>query len=196
MRITQVIGALMLIGGLMLFFNVSLIEIFTRLTDYTLGVMLGVCAAMVWVSYGVAQKVLLRRLASPQILVMLYTLCAIALFPLAKPEVIFQLSGWQLACLLFCGANTLIGYGALAEAMARWQAAQVSALVTLTPLFTLLFSDLLALAWPQAFAAPTLNVVGYVGAFVVVAGAMFSAIGHRWWPRRAEPPGCSFEAAR
>ena len=24
------------------------------------------------------------------------------------------------------------------------------------------------------------------GAFVVVAGAMFSAIGHRWWPRRAE----------
>ena len=94
--------------------------------------MLGVCAAMVWVSYGVAQKVLLRRLASPQILVMLYTLCAIALFPLAKPEVIFQLSGWQLACLLFCGANTLIGYGALAEAMARWQAAQVSALVTLT----------------------------------------------------------------
>lgn len=57
----------MLIGGLMLFFNVSLIEIFTRLTDYTLGVMLGVCAAMVWVSYGVAQKVLLRRLASPQI---------------------------------------------------------------------------------------------------------------------------------
>ena len=138
----------MLIGGLMLFFNVSLIEIFTRLTDYTLGVMLGVCAAMVWVSYGVAQKVLLRRLASPQIPVMLYTLCAIALFPLAKPEVIFQLSGWQLACLLFCGANTLIGYGALAEAMARWQAAQVSALVTLTPLFTLLFSDLLALAAP------------------------------------------------
>ena len=181
MRITQVIGALMLIFGLLLFFNVSLIEIFTRLTDYTLGVLLGVCAAMVWVTYGVAQKVLLRRLASPQILVMLYTLCAIALFPLAKPEVIFQLSGWQLACLLFCGANTLIGYGALAEAMARWQAAQVSALITLTPLFTLLFSDLLSLAWPDVFARPMLNLLGYLGAFVVVAGAMYSAIGHRLW---------------
>ncbi len=197
MRITQVIGALMLISGLMLFFNVSLVEIFTRLTDYTLGVLLGVCAAMVWVAYGVAQKVLLRRLASPQILVLLYTLCAVVLFPLAEPAVIFQLSGWQLACLLFCGANTLIGYGALAEAMARWQAAQVSALVTLTPLFTLLLSDLLALAWSQMFAAPPLNLVGYIGAFVVVAGAMFSAIGHRWWPRRTEinrvaplkPPG-------
>ncbi|ENH6195355.1 DMT family transporter [Yersinia enterocolitica] len=186
MRITQVIGAVMLICGLLLFFNTSLHELFTRMTDYTLGVALGVCAAVVWVSYGVAQKVLLRRMVSQQILLLLYTLCAIALFPLAKPAVIFQLNGWQFACLLFCGVNTLVGYGALAEAMARWQAAQVSALVTLTPLFTLFFSILLALAWPDMFAAPSLNFVGYVGAFVVVAGAMFSAIGHRWWPRRTE----------
>ncbi|CNI68580.1 integral membrane protein [Yersinia frederiksenii] len=186
MRISQVIGAGMLICGLLLFFNTSLHEIFTRLTDYTLGVVLGICAAVVWVSYGVAQKVLLRRMASQQILLLLYTLCAIALFPLAKPAVILQLNGWQLACLLFCGVNTLVGYGALAEAMARWQAAQVSALVTLTPLFTLFFSILLSLAWPDMFAAPSLNFVGYVGAFVVVAGAMFSAIGHRWWPRRTE----------
>ena len=186
MRITQVIGATMLIFGLILFFNTSLIEIFTRLTDYTLGVLFGVGAATVWVIYGVAQKVLLRQLASPQILFLLYTLCSIALLPLASPAMLSQLSGWQFACLLFCGANTLVGYGALAEAMARWQASQVSALVTLTPLFTLLFSDLLALAWPGYFAAPVLNFVGYLGAFVVVAGAMFSAAGHRWWPRRTE----------
>ena len=63
MRGTQVIGAIMLLSGLVLFFNTSLIEIFTRLTDYTWGVIFGVGAAMVWVSYGVAQKVLLRRLA-------------------------------------------------------------------------------------------------------------------------------------
>ncbi|WP_413735409.1 DMT family transporter [Sodalis sp. RH21] len=197
MRVTQVIGAALLVTGLVMFFNTSLIEIFTRLTDYTLGVILGVCAAAVWVCYGVAQKVLLRRLASQQILFLLYVLCTIALTAVAKPMVIMQLSGWQVACLLFCGANTLIGYGALAEAMARWQAAQVSAIVTLTPLFTLLFSDLLSLVWPAYFAAPALNIVGYVGAFVVVAGAMFSAAGHRLWPGRAKtgpalpikPPG-------
>lgn len=84
----------------------------------------------------------------------------------------------------FCGLNTLVGYGALAEAiMARWQAAQVSALITLTPLFTLLFSDLLSMAWPDVFARPMLNLIGYLGAFVVVAGAMYSAIGHRLWGR-------------
>lgn len=193
MRVTQVIGAVMLICGLMLFFNSSLREIFTRLTDYTLGVLLGVCAAMVWVSYGVAQKVLLRRLASPQILLMLYVLCTLVLTTVAKPMTVLNLSGWQLACLVFCGVNTLVGYGALAEAMARWQAAQVSAIVTLTPLFTLFFSDLLALAWPDYFAPPVLNAVGYAGAVVVVAGAMFSAIGHRWWPGSKSGPVVSIK---
>lgn len=183
MRGTQVFGAIMLLSGLGMFFNTSLVEIFTRLTDYTWGVIFGVGAASVWVSYGVAQKVLLRRLASPQILLLLYTLCTMVLLPLAKPGVITQLSHWQLLCLLFCGLNTLVGYGALAEAMARWQAAQVSALITLTPLFTLLFSDLLSLAWPDFFARPMLNLLGYLGAFVVVAGAMYSAIGHRLWGR-------------
>lgn len=88
MRGTQVVGALMLLSGLVMFFNTSLIEIFTRLTDYTWGVIFGVAAATVWVSYGVAQKVLLRRLASQQILFLLYTLCTIALLPLAEPGVI------------------------------------------------------------------------------------------------------------
>lgn len=183
MRGTQVIGAIMLLCGLVMFFNASLVEIFTRLTDYTWGVIFGVGAACVWVSYGVAQKVLLRRLASPQILFLLYTLCTIALLPLAKPTVIMQLDGWQLSCLIFCGLNTLVGYGALAEAMARWQAAQVSALITLTPLFTLLFSDLLSLAWPDIFARPMLNLLALFGAFAVVSGAMYSAIGHRLWGR-------------
>ncbi|WP_409310243.1 DMT family transporter [Pectobacterium sp. B1J-3] len=188
MRPTQIIGAITLICGLLLFFNASLIEIFTRLTDYTLGVLLGMCAAAVWVSYGVAQKVLLRRLTSAQILFLLYVLCVLCITPFADPETIFQLSGWQFICLLFCGANTLVGYGALAEAMARWQAAQVSAVITLTPLFTLFFSDLLALIWPNFFAAPVLNWIGYSGALVVVAGAMFSAIGHRFFPGRKQQP--------
>lgn len=40
MRGTQVVGALMLLSGLIMFFNSSLVEIFTRLTDYTWGVIL------------------------------------------------------------------------------------------------------------------------------------------------------------
>ena len=106
-----------------------------------------------------------------------------SIIAVSEAGVITLLSDWQLACLIFCGLNTLVGYGALAEAMARWQAAQVSALITLTPLFTLLFSDLLSMARPDVFVRPMLNLLGYLGAFVVVAGAMYSAIGHRLWGR-------------
>ncbi|MBD8167567.1 EamA family transporter [Erwinia persicina] len=187
MRGSQVIGVAMLLCGLVMFFNTSLVEIFTRLTDYTWGVILGISAALVWVIYGLTQKILLRRLGSQQILFLLYTLCAVTLLPLAHLELIGQLDSWQLGCLIFCVLNTLVGYGALAEDYARWQAAQVSAIVTLTPLFTLLFSEFLSLGWPDFFAIPQLNTLGFVGAIVVVSGAMFSAIGHRLWPRRSNP---------
>jgi len=187
MRGSQIIGVCMLLCGLVMFFNTSLVEIFTRLTNYTWGVILGVSAALVWVVYGVTQKILLRRLGSQQILFLLYTLCAVTLLPFAHTDLVWQLDRWQLGCLIFCVLNTLVGYGALAEAYARWQAAQVSAIVTLTPLFTLLFSEFLSLGWPDFFAIPQLNTLGFVGAIVVVSGAMFSAIGHRLWPRRSNP---------
>jgi drug/metabolite transporter (DMT)-like permease len=186
MRPTQIIGAVILVIGLLLFFNSNLIEIFTKMSDFTKGIIMGVCASLIWVFYAVAQKVLLRRLGSQQILLMLYVLCSIVVLPFATLSEIYNLSSWQLGCLLFCGLNTVIAYGALAEAMARWQAAQVSAIVTLTPLFTLLFSDVLAIFWPHMFTFQTLNLIAYFGAFMVVAGAMFSAIGHRLLPKRKE----------
>ncbi|MGS9092569.1 DMT family transporter, partial [Salmonella enterica subsp. enterica serovar Infantis] len=78
-----------------------------------------------------------------------------------NPKGSAQLRAGQLACLIFCRLTPLVGYGARAEAMARWQAAQVSAILTRTPLFTLLFSDLLSRAWPDFCARPMLNLLGY-----------------------------------
>ncbi len=66
------------------------------------------------------------------------------------------------------------------EAMARWRAAQVSTIITLTPLFTLFFQ--IFYHWLARFLRQTdVKPLGYLGAFVVVAGAMYSAIGHRIW---------------
>ncbi|RAP71181.1 hypothetical protein ACZ87_02006 [Candidatus Erwinia dacicola] len=41
MRGSQIVGRVMLLCGLVMFFNTSLIEIFTRLTDYIWGVIFG-----------------------------------------------------------------------------------------------------------------------------------------------------------
>lgn len=114
----QVIGALMLLSGVVMFFYTSL-EVFTRLTDYTWSVIFGVGAAMVWGELWRCAKSIIATSSFATNPVLLCTLCTIALLPLAKPIIIAQLSDWQLACLIFCGLNTLVGYDA-AEAMARW----------------------------------------------------------------------------
>ncbi len=181
---SQAVGVVILILGLGLFFNTSIIEILTQLTTYSKGVLLALCAATIWVIYGLAQKILLKDLKSPQILLILYFGCIVLLLPFADLGEIKNLNTFQLILLGYCGINTIIGYGALAEAMNRWQVSQVSAMITLTPLFTLVFSDILALLWPQLFLFPELNILGYIGAFVVVAGAMFTAVGHHLLKKR------------
>ncbi|EAR54264.1 putative membrane protein [Photobacterium sp. SKA34] len=176
----QIIGVTCLLAGLLLFFNERLIELFTSFSGYTLGVSLAVAAAIVWVIYGLAQKWLLKQFSSAQILLMIYVICALILTPMAQPEQIYVMDNRQLAMLAFCCINTLVGYGAFAEAMSRWQASQVSAVITLTPLFTILFVDLASLALPQYVASVTLNIWGYLGAMVVVSGAICCAIGHKF----------------
>lgn len=181
---SQAVGVIILILGLGLFFNTSIIEILTELTTYSKGVLLAVCAATIWVVYGLTQKVLLKDLKSPQILLILYFGCIVLLLPFTNLIEIMNLNLFQLLLLGYCGINTIVGYGALAEAMNRWQVSQVSAMITLTPLFTLIFSDILALLWPETFLFPELNLLGYIGALVVVSGAMFTAVGHRLIKKR------------
>ncbi|KLV02446.1 membrane protein [Photobacterium aquae] len=180
----QILGVVGLLTGLLLFFNERLLELFTSLSSYTTGVLLAVMAALVWVVYALAQKRMLRQYNSPQILLMIYMICAIMLTPAASPEQILLMDTRQLGMLLFCCINTLVGYGAFAEAMARWQASQVSAVITLAPLFTIVFVDLASLVWPAYVVPAELNGLGYLGACVVVGSAMFSAIGHRLMRRR------------
>ncbi|ARR48315.1 DMT family transporter [Photobacterium damselae subsp. damselae] len=175
----QIIGVICLFSGLLLFFNERLVELFTSLSGYTLGVILAVTAALVWVVYGLTQKRLLRDFSSAQILFMVYGICALLLTPFAEPKQLLLMDSRQLGMLMFCCINTLVGYGAFAEALARWQAAQVSAVITLAPLFTILFVDLASLVWPKFVAPVALNSWGYLGAMVVVSGAMFCAIGHK-----------------
>ncbi|MBC9129701.1 DMT family transporter [Frischella sp. Ac13] len=181
LKASQIVGMIILLIGLGLFFNKSIIELFTNISQYGKGVWLGVLAAIAWAIYALAQKVLLSKLRAEQLLWLLYIMCSIVIIPITTPSEIFNADAGQLLALIFCGINTIVSYGALVAAMERWQAAQVSAVTTLTPLFALIFSDLFALLWPEKFAMQYLNIWGYIGALAVICGAMFATIGHQIW---------------
>lgn len=174
----QKIGILLLLIGLGLFFNDRL-DIFAGLNKYSTGVILSVSAALVWVAYGMAQKLMLRKFSSQQILLMMYFGCSLVFTPMADFSQVQALTPFALVCFIYCCLNTLIGYGSYAEALNRWDVSKVSVVVTLVPLFTILFSHIAYAISPEYFVAPELNSISYIGAFIVVCGAILSAIGHK-----------------
>ncbi len=118
----QGIGLLVLLIGFGLFFNQRLVELFTSLGDYTLGVLVVLLASTIWTFYGLSQKQLLTVWNSLQVMMVIYLFCALLLTPWAHPAEALALSPLQGWLLLACCLNTLVAYGAFAEALAHWHA--------------------------------------------------------------------------
>ena len=168
-------SVIVLLAGLLLFFNTRLLELANG--DMLIGMALGIMAAVVWASYGIAQKVLLRTISPGRIMRFIYLAGALALTPLSTPSAFLELDSLQTGCLIFACINTIVAYGAFSTAMKNWHAAKVSAVVTTTPLFTLGLEALGALALPQVFPLEHLGLLSLLGAVVVVLGAMGIALG-------------------
>lgn len=138
-----------------------------------------VFAALVWVVYGLAQKQLLHTLSSPHIMLCLYAGGALAFTPFIELAGFGNLdaTGWVL--LGFCAANTIVAYGAFAEALEHWEASRVGAVLALTPLVTLVLSTVLAALWPESVPAPHLSLTSWGGALLVVAGSLLASLAAR-----------------
>jgi drug/metabolite transporter (DMT)-like permease len=172
-------GLLILLAGQLLFFNHRLPLLFTSDAHTGWGVALVTVGSLCWSGYGLAQKQLLKRLSSAQVLWLLYVAGMLMLWPWAHPSQLATLAAGERGALLFCALNTLIAYGAFAEAMKLWQVTRVTALVATTPLFTLL-AALIAGHWLHlASASEPLNALAVSGAIAVVAGSALCALGSR-----------------
>jgi len=172
------LGVVLLLTGFCLFFNDRLAQIFTSLNDYSIGILLMVLASLSWGIYGLLQKTLLKKMDSVQLTSLMYLGGVIWLLPFIKPASIFDLNTIQFSALVFCSANLILAYGAFTEALQVWDAARVSAVITLAPLFTIANMAIVVKYWPDLFADSDLNWMAYLGAIIVVVGSMLAALGH------------------
>ena len=175
----QWVGISILSIGFTLFFNEQLSNLITAQTTYLFGSGLIILAAFSWSIYALAQKQLLQNLSSAHIMLMIYGGCALLLIIFASPETIFTLNLLQGIMLLFCGLNTLIAYGAFAEALEHWEASRVSAVLTLAPLVTLLSSKFVSKIAPNLIISEHFTFNGIIGAILVVCGSTAIALGKR-----------------
>lgn len=170
----QMIGVVSILIGLVLFFQDQIQQIIA--SDYTSGIWVMFAAALTWAIYALIQKKLATKLSSQSILFFIYTFASLVMFTwsdLASFKSINSLQWWAIfyACL-----NTVIAYGAFAEALNHWNASRVGMVLALTPVLTLLFINAFAYVFPQLLAAESIHSIGYLGMLFIVAGSMLASL--------------------
>ncbi len=172
----QKLGTAILVLGLLLFFNERL-RGFVDLEDgETIGVIIVVFAAITWTVYALLQKQLLKSFSSVQILLCIYTVSVLVLLPFINPGSLFALTQAQFGLLVFCCLNTLIAYGAFAEALNVWDASKVSATLALAPLFTIVSLKFIVWMNPDYLHSDRLNWISILGAAMLVLGSVLTAL--------------------
>ncbi len=181
----QKIGAFTLLGGLLLFFNERLVELVLQASSESLGVLLVIAAGITWAAYALAQKQLLVNYSSKQIMYLLYVAGTICFIPVSDFTPLLSMSHLHWALLVFCCLNTVVAYGAFAEALHHWEASKVSAVLAVTPLFTILFANVTGWMFPDFLVAQQLNIWSWLGALMVVTGSALTALAPQFVEYRA-----------
>jgi len=167
----QAFGFFGFVLGLVLFFNHRLVELSSLDNDYGFGIFLIFIAALNWAAYALVQKQLLKHLSSEQVMFIIFVFGSMLFLPNSTPFEILKLDGLGWALLIFCGINTLIAYGAFAESLVHMEASRVSAVLAITPLFTLCFMHLTHFYFPDYIETENLNSLSIIGAILVVVGS-------------------------
>jgi drug/metabolite transporter (DMT)-like permease len=176
-RLYQWIGVSVMTCGYFLFFREQLTNLITAHGTYILGSLFIVLGAMAWAIYALAQKQLLQSLSSPSIMLIIYGGCALLFTPLAKIKSLFILDTFHLLILIFCALNTLIAYGAFAEALEHWEASRVSAVLALAPIVTLISVAVVSVIAPNWIPLEHFSFIAILGAGLVVTGSVAIALG-------------------
>ncbi len=183
----QWIGVAVLVTGLGVFFAGQLRGLVAEVEQHLRGNAVMVLAAATWAVYGLAQKQLLRALSSQGIMLCIYVGCAALFGLLATPSSLLELDALGAWLLAFATLNTIVAYGAFSEALEHWEASRVSAVLALTPLATLAFSEWVQALFPDFLELPELSWAAIGGACLVVVGSLTTALGAKTGARDPAP---------
>ncbi len=175
--IVQWLGFFVLVVGLGVFSSDQISHMLSGLDRYYAGLVFIVIGAIAWAAYGLAQKQLLERMGSAQIMLCLYACGALIFLPLSSPSTLLLMNHVQVAAVVFCIVNMVVSYATFSEALAHAEATRVSAILAITPLGTLAAVHAASLVNPVIFTAEPVSHAGIAGAVLVVAGSLMTSLG-------------------
>ncbi len=171
---SQLTGFIIAAAGFALFYRDQLNSASHGAENYNAGNLWILFAAVSWTIFAAVQKVLLKKFPANQLNLLNYALGTLVLFPFCNPAIFAQLDFWQWSMMCIAGLNTVVAYGALAIAFKKIPASEVSIIVTMNPLITLLFMfvlDQMAVTWVEN---EPLHLLGAAAAVVVVVGVILA----------------------
>ncbi len=157
-------------AGFVLFYWDQLGHLVISSQQYTHGNLWIIFAAVAWAFFAVCQKLLVQIWTPQQTNLLIYLIASMLFSPLA---VFHEFQGLDLSdwlTLIFLGANTLIAYGTLGEALKLLPANQVSAIIVLNPLITLIVVGVLSVQKLPWLSSESTTLLGYAGALLLLAG--------------------------
>ena len=169
LTLRQVLGMLIVAAGLVIFFLDQKSRISMN-REYFFSDFLIIMAAIVWVGYMISQKFLSRNYGAQSLNFLVYAISTIVLLGTVEWSEFISagLNAWvALAC---CGINTLLAYGALAEAVKYIPLSLISDIISLNPLLTLLGMKILPATGFANLQPDLVGVLGYLGGAIAVVG--------------------------
>jgi RarD protein len=167
----QTIGIVIATVGFIFFYR-DQVENVSDLSLYSSATWLIIFAAAVWALYMVCQKILNRKIGTQSLNLLVYGVAALALIPIADWNNFSGLQWGDWALLVFLGINTIVAYGAVAEAIKLIPLSLISMLVSLNPLITLAGMMTIQQIAPGLLAADAVGMVGYLGALAAITGVV------------------------
>lgn len=166
----QMSGFGIAIAGFLLFYWDQIQNLAISYQQYTNGNLWIIFAAITWAFFAVCQKLLVRIWTPQQTNLLIYLVAALVFSPLVDFNEFRELSLLDSLTLIFLGANTLIAYGTLGEALKLIPANQVSAIIVLNPLITMIAVSILSVYKLPWLSSESTTVVGYAGGLLLLAG--------------------------
>lgn len=169
LTLRQIFGMFVAAAGLTLFFFDQQGRV-AMTSEYYFADFLIIMAAIVWVGYMMSQKFLAREHGAQSLNFLVYGVATFALLGVVDWTE-FATAGFNAwLALVFCGINTLLAYGALAEAVKYLPLAIISVIISLNPLITLIGMKILPAMGFANLQPDPVGMVGYWGGAIAVAG--------------------------
>ena len=169
--VRQVIGMLITAAGLALFFFDQKNQLFMS-GEYYFADLLIIMAAVVWVGYMVSQKFLSQDHGAQSLNFLIYATATFALVGTVDWAE-FGSAGFNAwLAIVFCAINTLLAYGALAEAVKYLPLALISVIISLNPLITLISMKYLPATGFAGLQPDSVGLIGYWGGGIAVTGVI------------------------